>query len=352
MAVFEPGQYRYWIAKQTAKGAAPAVAAYQALGVIDGDVSVAVDYGRVRYPTYGGRYYSGQSWVNGVRGAGELTALAHPDAVLKLAGLHLGADAISGAADPYTHVLTPAAASPWCALFKKAGVAEGSGAGAPLRNRFNDCRIDQFVLEASTANKEGKATARILSTDPGDVRPSGDDPTGALPTERAFVFTDGTGAFKFSANTGTAIVVPSTVEFRLELNDDFKEAPGDDITPLDYLPGESTATIRIACTAETASLGELYKIVYGTATPGTGAKPVATIPALGSVDILLTQAGVTPARTLRVEIAGVQWAPEASIPTNTSGEAVQLAFAGEARLRGANPMVRITGTSALSTAVV
>jgi hypothetical protein len=352
--VFEPSQYEYAVAKQSAKGSAPAAAAYQKLEVVAGSLDVNPEYQTVRFPTYGNRYYSGQRMLARVAGGGELTSLAHPEAILMLAALHLGTDTVTGASDPYQHVLTPAPASPWCAFYKKAGVTEGSGANAPMRQRYNDCRVEQFVFEASSANMEGRVTTRVLSADPGEFRQSADDPTGAHPSaaDRSFAFTDATGAFKFAGISGTAIVIPSTVEVRLELNDNFNPAPGDGIVPLDFLAGESTAQVRLACTANTESLGELYKIMYGSAAPALGAKPQATIPPLGSVDLLFTMAGVTPARTLRLEIAGVEFSPEASVPTNTTGEAVSLAFAGEARLRASNPMVKITGQSARSAAYV
>lgn len=355
--VYEPSQYQYWIAKQTAQGAVPAAGAYHALAITAGDLALNRDDGQERYPTYGNRFYSGIKWVNSLQGQGDLTAIGDPTAIGALAAFFLGTDTKSGdgTTTPHKHILTPAAGSPWCAVFKKAGVQAGSGAATdgPRRERFNDCRLGQLVIAGSTENKAVVATGSFFSADPAEYL-TGSDPTASLSTDQGFVFTEGAGAFKLSANTSPATVFTETIGFTITMNDVLNPVPGDSAVPIGFINGEATVTVEVTLSAATNAIREMNKLIYGAASPTTGAKPLSTIQADGALDVKLTKAGLTGvnARSFQAEVSGVSWTPSTSLGTNTDGTPAPITFTGEGRLRAADPMVRITVEGGASAAYV
>jgi hypothetical protein len=82
------------------------------------------------------------------------------------------------------------------------------------------------------------------------------------------------------------------------------------------------------------ALAEFNKIVYGTAAPVAGTKPLKTVPALGSYLFDLKQrdsAGALNGREFKANIPGVKWAvPDAPGPAPDGGT-TELALAGAMR---------------------
>jgi hypothetical protein len=327
--VYEGSQFQYWLGKQSAQGTPAADAALDlALAVVGGDVSINLEVGQERWPTYGGRFYSSVRWIDALAGQGELQCAGHPSTVGKLLRYFLGGtDTVTGTG-PYVHTLATGAGSNWLGLKRRVGVGEGSGAGAPRIERYNDARITQLVIAGSTASKMVRCTPTFLVADPGEVAVG--IPSATLPSERPFVYTDGTGAFKFSTTTGTAVVNPDTTSFEITLNDALTAAPGDGVVPLGYLPGESLATIALECTCATSSIQEYNKLIYGHHPLVTGDKPIATVPTSGALDILLSYGAGAALRSFKLTMPNVSWTPTGQIATNTDGSVVTLTFTGEA----------------------
>jgi hypothetical protein len=333
MAVLEGSQYAYWIGKQAGGQGSAATNAQMTipLAVTGGSVSSTRSDGQERFPTYGGRFYSAVDWVDSIEGQGELTCAGHPTTAAALAKFFLGTEVAGGGTAPYTKTLTAATSSLWTTLVKKVGVLEGTGAGAPRREQYEDGRITQLVFEGSTANKMLRVTPTFLFARPGKIRET-TDPTATIPSERPFVYTDGSSQFKFSTDTATAVIQTSTTSFQITVNDTLNAAPGDTITPLGYLPGESICSVAIETTANADSIGQYNRLMYGAAAPSVGDYPTSDLPSVyGSLDIKLNYGTGAGARSIQFLIPQIKWTPTGEIPTNTDGSPVTLNFTGEAR---------------------
>lgn len=341
--VMEPGQYQYWIGPQSAQGTAAADAALTVSPAITGgSVSTNLNAGVTRWPQYSQRFWGAVRYVDSLTGAGELTCVGHPSNIGRLLRWMLGGtDTVSGAG-PYTHTLATAAASQWLTIVRKVGVNEGTGAGAPRIERYNDCRMTQLVIQGSTADKTVTITPTFIVADPAETRTT--SPAATIPVERPFVYTDGTGAFKFSTNTGTAVVNPDTTSFTLTISEPQNPAPGDGIVPLGFTPGEATVTWAIEATAATAALTEYNRLIYGSATPfaAPGAKPSTALPSAGSVDIDLSYGSAGALRSLSLASSTVQFTPSGELPTSNDGQHATITFTGEAT--GSTPIAPVVVT--------
>jgi hypothetical protein len=342
--VLEASQYIYYIAPQTAQGS-PAAAGLATLApaVVDGSVSMAVDAGVNRWPTYGNRFYDSVRFVNSLQGEGELQCAAHPETVGRLLKWYLGgSDTVTADGSASKHALGLGAGSQWLTIYRKVGVTEGTGAGAPRLERYNDCRMTQLIIEGSNANKMLRVRPTFLVADPGEIVAA--VPTITVPTapERPFVYTDGTAALKFSTNTGTAVVNPDTISFTLTMTEAINRAEGDDVIPLGFLTGESTVTWAIEATAATAALQEYNKLLYGHHPLVTGDKPQAAIPAAGAIDLLLDYGSGAGLRKLGLVSGALQFTPTGELTTNTGGQASTITFTGEAT--GATPLAPFVTT--------
>lgn len=328
MPALEANVEAAWFAKQTAKGT-PAAAAMKRGRKVGGGMSVARDDGTEQYSD-GARFASGTDFVNTVLGNGNPILQAQPGVVGALAYLMLGQETVTGVADPYTHVATPAGSSFWTTWWKKVGST------VVLRQKFNDSRITSLRIEGSSANKVVKVTPTFLSIDPGEIYTT--EPTQAEDADVPFVYTEAEGTFTidgtvFRGHSSCAVVI----------GDALNPWYGDSTVPHEVVTGLGQVTLEnVTLLVDQQGLEQYNKIVYGAAAPAAGTKPVKTT-TLGSYSFNLTRGAN---RQIMVEVPSVKWEPPESPEGNPEGGAVEIQLGGQARKASGQPVVRVTTKSA------
>lgn len=201
------------------------------------------------------------------------------------------------------------------------------------RQAFIDALIGGFTLESSTANKATRLTPQILSLDPGKVIAT--DPAAALPTGvdgKPFLYTEATGTFAVDG-----FVQAGQSQMTFTVTEDRSPVYGDDAVPYDLAVGKPAVTIGATIVFDATGLAEYNRLVYGTASPATGTKPLRNIPALGSYAFDMKQKdnqGNLTGNEMKVTIPGVKWAvPDAPGP-NPEGGNTEVALAGSMRPLG------------------
>lgn len=331
MPALESRSEGVWVAAKTARttGGATAVKKIKKVG---GGVNVNRDDGSENYSD-GMRFGDATDFVNSIIGNGNPVAQATPDVAAYLAWLILGSEAVTGSADPYTHIATPAESGGlWSKWWKKVGVNVG-----PLRQIADECRMTSLRIEGSSANKVVKLTPTFISLKAGEVFTT--DPVAVVLDEVPLNYTEGIGRFDID---GTVYSAHSA--FAIVINDNVAPWYGDDVLPDDITFGVATVDIEgVTLLVNAAGLTRYNTQIYGSGSPAAGTMPLTTIPALGSYTVDL-QRGAN--RQLKIEVPGVKWSPDLSIEGNPDGGPVELALAGQARKVSGEPIIRITTKSA------
>jgi hypothetical protein len=342
MPILEPNIYGLWGAAQ-ANGTTPVLttAMTRRFVQVAGDFTSTRDDGSEAYgdiPVAGipasSKYGNETDWVNSLEGAGEPGIEATPTELAWLLWLLHGSETVSSVATVTGPPLVPASQrhrfTPQTALGKPATFCARVGNQVVRRQKFNNCYVTRVQVEGSTANKAVRVTPRILSLDPAEVFVT--DPTlpaAGLPSDRPFLYTDGTGAFTID---GT--VFRGHSQFTLVIDDAWTTVYSDDTTAFDLVQGNPTVTIGVTTFADGVALAELNTLIYGSATPAAGTKPLKVIPALGSYAFDLRHRDSTGAFTGRrfvLTIPGVKWTAPPYPGPNPAGGPTELAFAGAMR---------------------
>lgn len=321
--MLEPNIYALWGGKQTAKGT-PNVTPTRRLVQVGGDFNMARDDGEENYSDLN-KYGARTDWVNNLTGTGEPAVEATPTELAWLLWIFHGAEVVTAVVGPPTaqkHTVTPQTGrGHWATFVRRVGRSIIN------RHAFNDCLISRVQIEGSTANKAVRITPRVLSLDPMEVLAA--DPAAAMPADKALLYTDGTGSF-----TVDTVVIRGQSQFTLVIDEDLTPVYGDDVVPHDFAQGNAVVTIGVTVLMDDVAQARFNALVYGTATPAAGAKPLRTIPALGSYTFWLKQrdaAGALNGREFKLTIPGVKWAiPDAPGP-NPDGGSTEIALAGAMR---------------------
>lgn len=323
--MLEPNFYALWGAKQTAKGSPVAAASLNhRLVQVAGDFAYNRDDGEEAYSNltkYGGR----TDWINSSTASGEPGNEATPDELAWLLWMLHGGEVVTAVVGPPTaqkHSFTPSLNRPhWGTFYRRVGNT------VLQRHRFADCLVTRVQIEGSTANKAVRVTPRILSLDPFETQ--GTDPTTPMPTDKTFLYTDGAGTF-----TIDGVVFNGHSQFTIVIDEALEVVYGDDTVAFDVVQGQPVVTIGCTLYMDPTALAQFNKIVYGTATPAAGTKPLKTLPALGSYSAWLKQRDSTGAlngREFHPVFPSVKWAPPAAPAPNPSGGATEIALAGALR---------------------
>ena len=307
--------YELAFAKQTAKGAAATLAQYRTR-VTGGDVAPTRNV--PDFPETGANRLPRTSFVASM-GAGGNPAMGVRDEIAShfLYGA-LGSKAVAGAADPYTHSLTPANALPYYTFWRQIGEL--------IWEKFIDCKIGAVEL-VSEAEQALTLTATIVGIKARALS-SAVYATEATAAPLAGAGATGTGLYVHHHGSGLLLVegaVISRME-RVAVRIDNRAAaqPGDSIFADDITEGGQEITIatrqRVAAT-EVALYNRLH---YGTAAPASGTDAVGTILELGAggVDVMWRR----------------QAAPERSIRFQTGSRVQVSAMGGMAPGTGDDPL--------------
>lgn len=234
----------------------------------------------------------------------------------------------------FLHVATPADVGGFYSTWLKS-----VGKSVIYRGQFNDCRISNLRFEGSSASKVVKVTPTLLVLDPGQV-PAG-DPTQNDDGTRPFIYTEAAGTFTIDGQ-----VYRGHSAFAIEAQWGLQEWYGDDVVPFDIVNTRATVVLQgITIILDAAGLARYNTQLYNTPTPATNAKPVKTIPALGSYQCQFNR--ISPytggiSESAKFEVPSVKWDPNLTIPANPAGGPVELPLAGEFRKAAGQPAFRIS----------
>jgi hypothetical protein len=323
--------YGLWVGKQTAKGTKNA-APSKRLVQVAGELGFGVDTGSENYSDLS-KFGNQTQWVNAVLGQGTPGIEATPTELAYLLWLFHGGETVTSITGPpaaQRHAFKPLSGPGfWCTFARRLGQS------VIRRDSMNDCRISQVVMEASTATKAVRITPTILSIDPGEVTAA--DPAAAMPTDPAFLYTDGAGAYQINIAGLGLVAFRGQSQMALTLNEDLAPQYGDDVRPYDLSQGNVSATLAATVLLDSVADARFNELVYGAAAPAAGTKPLARVAPLGGYSFALAQkdaAGANTGRKFDFTSTSVEWAIPDYPGPNPDGGPTELALAGTIR---ANP---------------
>lgn len=294
-------------ALQASQGAGASAAQYRAyltaggLGATKGTEDVA--------ETAGLRLRS-DAFVTRVAAEGAPQMAVRPRGLGLLLYAAMGAKAVSGSADPWTHTFTLASVLPYLTFWSRIGPAASGG----KYEKFVDCKVGQLVI-ASQAGGLMLATATILGLQPSFLTAAEVSVAVEGGPGTQFLHADGAGALLVE---GAAV---TTIEaFELSLNNNAAVQQGDAVNG--YAISEALEEIVIRTTQAVSDFALWNRFMYGSATPSGGAIPTRDILELAGspagIDYKFTRPG-SPERSLEVLAPRVEAIPETIVP-NVNGD--------------------------------
>lgn len=243
------------------------------------------------------------AFIGEVAVGGSTEFFVRPETIAPLLYGVLGAQAVAGAGDPYTHTFTPAAAVPYFTFWRMLGNG--------LAEKFEDCIIGRLQLHGESYQPL-RVTVDVMGITPSYVTPAED--TADPETTNRFMHSDAAGALKVE---GAAVSCISS--FDVNIDNGATPVPGDGISACDIAVGRLTVT---ADTTQHLDDFDLWnRAHYGSATPADGAPHVTTPLELAGepagLDWLWTR--VAASRTLEILIPRVIVGPF-DLQGNVSGD--------------------------------
>lgn len=333
MALQELQIYGLWAGKQSARATANATPGKR-FKQVGGAFQLARADGGENYSDMT-QFTPTEDWVDTIIGNGSPALLGTPEELAYQFWLLEGGEATSAVTGPPAKTKHTATPLPGLGFWSTWVTRQGSSVVDRLQHV--DCQIGQLQIEGGTGAKSVRCTPTIMSLDP-DVQLAA-DPAAALPTKATFLYTDGTGRFTIDGTT-----FRGHSAFTLVINKDLQPAYSDDVTVYDIAIGNATITISVTLFFDSNGLAQWNKLVYGTTTPAAAAKPLHTIPALGSYAFDLRArdaAGAVTGDKFVMSVGSVKWAVPDKPPPNPDGGVGEITLAGTARKSGSNPAYQV-----------
>jgi hypothetical protein len=224
------------------------------------------------------------------------------------------------------HTFNPSATAGHWATFVRS-----VGTGTVTRHSLIDCLIGGFTLEASQAQKDMRITPNLLSLDPYKVLTA--DPAATLPTgmdARPFIYTEASGAFTLGTGISSTVISGQS-SVTLTVNEDRSPAYGDDVVPYDFSVGSPTVAVSITFIFDGVGLARWNELIYGTAAPTAGTKPLRNLPAAGSYMADWKQKdskGNLTGNETKIAIPSVNWDVPAAPAPNPGGGLAEVTLGG------------------------
>lgn len=290
---------------QAAKGT-PAATGQQRTYLTGGGVAPAREINDVE-ETSSSRLRS-TSYVGQVSVAGEPVMAVRPKMIGLLLHAAMGAKAVTGAADPWTHTFTLANTQPWMTVFRMLG--------GLLFERFTDVKVSSLAFE-STSGGILQVTASLLGISP--AYKTAAEVTVQPETTEPFLHMDARSQFMFE---GSAI--SQIARSRLVIGTGAEAQYGDAITAGDVSEGMHDITLETEQVLTDFALWN--RVHYGSASPADNAVATPTVIELGApgIDIKYTKRGptgvaATPERSLQFTATRVQIAELPPVESNPDG---------------------------------
>ncbi len=290
------------IALQIAKGVAAANSTWRVL-LADGGLDTIVETKAIVETT--SQRLRSQNIKTATRGEGTPTIVGRPRTLPFLLYATMGAKAVAGAADPWTHTFTLAAELPYLTAWKNLG--------GLLFEKYVDAKVGSTVL-TSESGSELRAATMLLARGP---EYAGIAEVGGATTDQdaPFVHYDAESNLKVE---GTPVSSISRTVVTIE--------NGTEIIPGDSIRGYDVRVKLLSITIEVVNLIEnlnLYnRLHYGTANPAAGATPTRDILELGGAPAGLDLKWIrqaTPERSLEILAPRVKIASMGGFTPATDG---------------------------------
>lgn len=294
-------------ALQTAKGT-PSAAGQHRIYLTGGNVAAQRDFADLE-ETSGSRLRTG-GYIQQARAGGSPSAYVRPNWIgLALYGA-LGAKAVTGAADPWTHTFTPALVQPWLTFWRMQG--------GLLFERFTDCKISQLILRSAAG---GALTAEMGVVGLGGASKTAAEASVTVELSPTFMHSDGKGLFLVET-----VPVASIESVTVTINTGVELQQGDSITAYDAAEGLLDITIETVQAVSDFSLWN--RVHYGSATPADNAPMTPNVIELAGTGIDFGWAKrqadgttlVAPERSLHVTATRLQIRPPTGLDPNTTGD--------------------------------
>lgn len=248
------------------------------------------------------------AFVSGYRAEGTPEFYVRPKMIGVLLYAAMGAKAVTGAADPWTHTFTLAATQPYLTVWRTL---------ATLFERFADVKVAELNF-SSAAQGALRVSARLLGL--GAAFKTTAETAQAPETVDHFLHADGAGQFLVETVAASAISA-----IRINIGTGATIAYGDDVDGDSVNEGLQTITIETEQTIADFALWNRFH--YGSATPADNAPPIRDVVELAGTGIdytwsKRTSAGTqaAPARSLQFTATRLQIAGITGMDPNTSGE--------------------------------
>lgn len=211
----------------------------------------------------------------------------------------LGGKSVTGAADPYTHTIIPAATTPWFTLWRNAFDM--------IQERLTDAKIKSLVIHGESG-RPLTVTVNWLAITP--QHKTAAETTAVIETTQRFMHYDGAGAFLVE---GAAVA--SIRSFDLTIENNTAVVPGDSVTPNDVSEGELSITCRVTQLFLTATGQLRNRLFYGSSSPADNAAIAAAVLELAGspagLEFTFTRVAAAPGpeRSLKLAIPRVTVEP-------------------------------------------
>jgi len=332
-----PGNYGFYMEKQTAKGTAATMAATSMfLERIDGDLMVDKEWAKLQTGGTSG-WGGGRAYLNGVKmTADTLTVMVSPKMAGAVMSWILGDDSIAGAGDPYTHTIIPAATSPWVTVWRQVD---------DEWIRFEDCKIIEADFQA--ANDRDAIVARLALKFAVCALPVHLDaaPANLAAKETQFyTFWMGEGAWLADLGSGAEANQAGISRVSVKITRPTSTPKGETFVPVDAFHGVGTIEVGYDVLATDHTVEFLH--LFGAANPADGAA-MDTALVTGSVNFTLTCEAVNDILTF--DVAYIEYRPEGvAIVPDQNGTESYYRLVGDAQ--GDAPLMTVTLKNAVATA--
>lgn len=254
--------------------------------------------------TTGGRLRS-TAYVQQARAEGSPQMVARPNFLGLLLYAGMGAKAVTGIADPYTHTFTLASSQPWVTVWRM--LQNG------LFEKFTDCKVVGLHF-ASEAGGLLQVTADILGLTPSYL--AAHEATVGVEITNAFIHSDGVGQLQVEG-----VAVASIESFSLDITGGHQLQQGDSVTGYDISEGMFDITLS---TRQLLSDFALWnRLHYGAAAPAAGTTPTRNILELAGtpagIDFKFERPG-TPERSVEFQAPRLQVLGIEGVEPNTNGD--------------------------------
>lgn len=248
-------------------------------------------------------------YTQNVRVEGSPQFAVRPNSIVPLLWAAMGAKAVTGASDPYTHTLTLAATQPYATLWRTLG---------PLYERFVDCKVGRLLFE-SEAGGVLAVTADWLGLSPAFQTTA--QTTATPETTNTFIHADLAGQFLVETVAASRIR-----RVAISIGTGAQIAYGDKVTGDAVEEGMQEITIQTEQVI--ADFAQWNRYHYGTASPSNNAAPTQDVIELAGTGIDVkwskrnptTGAVATPERSLQFTATRLQIANIEGQDPNTGGD--------------------------------